>query len=285
MFGSLKTIVGVMTDAPPDDITFESVLAFQWHEMTYQWTTVAMSRIANLGLAPSTANRHLYALRGVLKECWRLGFMSQEDYARAVDLKPIIGSRLSKGRSLEAWEIRALLNDCLQRKPKPSHIRDAAMIAVLYTNGLRRAEMVNINLEDFNAETGCITVIGKRNKQRTVYVTNKARTLLDKWLDVRGDWSGRIFCPIDKYGNVVQSTLTDQAVYLMLKRRGENAGLAPFSPHDMRRSFIGDLLDAGVDISTVANMAGHDSVEVTRKYDRRGERAKRDASAKLDLPL
>lgn len=157
MFGSLKTIVGVMTDAPPDDITFESVMAFQWHEMTYQWTTVAMSRIANLGLAPSTANRHIYALRGVLKECWRLGLMSQEDYARAVDLKPIIGSRLPKGRSLEAWEIRALLNDCLQRKPKPSHIRDAAMIAVLYTNGLRRAEMVNINLEDFNAETGCIS--------------------------------------------------------------------------------------------------------------------------------
>jgi len=101
---------------------------------------------------------------------------------------------------------------------------------------------------------------------------------------VRGGFPGPLFVPIHKGGELINRRLTTQAIFNMLRKRGEDAGVSEFSPHDLRRSFISDLLDAGADISTVAKMAGHASVNTTARYDRRPEDAKRKAANLLHVP-
>src|SRR5690242_17195204 len=86
--------------------------------LRYEHTAAMRAILAGRGLAPATANRHLAALRGVLRECWRLGYVGVEDYQRAVDVQPIRGSRLPRGRSLEAGELARLFDACAGGRPR-----------------------------------------------------------------------------------------------------------------------------------------------------------------------
>lgn len=192
------------------------------------------------------------ALRSTLKAAWRLGQMTGEDYYRARDVQNVTGETLPAGRELSDGEIAALLNVC-QVDPGPAGARDAALIALLYGGGLRRAEVVKLDLDDYDPETGRLVVRGKRRKERTAYLANGAARAMEDWLLVRELDPGPLFWPINKGGRLENRRLTTQAIYNVLKKRAKEAGVSTFSPHDMRRTFVSDLLEAGADIAPLYN--------------------------------
>ncbi len=139
----------------------------------------------------------------------------------------------------------------------PAGIRDAALIAISYAAGLRRSEIINLDLKHFDRTTMTLTVTGKRNKTRTIPIDGGALEALLDWIGMRGEWPGALFIRIVKGGRMTMERLTPQAVYHIQHQRAAAAEVAPFSPHDLRRTFAGDLLDAGVDLPTVQKLMGH----------------------------
>ena len=150
-------------------------------------------------------------------------------------------------------------------------LRDSALMAVGYGAGLRRFEIAALNVGDWNpAEQSLRISHGKGDKPRIVYLSDSAARCVARWLELRPGAAddSPLFCPVNKAGRVADRRLTDQAIYNMLEKRRTQAGIKAFSPHDLRRSFISDPLDAGADLSAVADLAGHTNLNTTIKYDR-----------------
>ncbi len=273
---ALEVIANLLIGSP-------DLLAVRWGKLRFQHTAAVRARLA-ASYSPASANRMICALRGVLKAAWRLGQMTAEQRARASDLERIKGSTLPAGRYITPGEMQALMTTC-ENDLTPAGPRDAALIACMYPGGLRRDEVVKLNLEDYNLDTGELTVKhGKGNKARIAHLTNGATRAMADWLAIRGNDPGPLLWPINKGGHLQYRGMTNQAVYNALAKRAELAGVSDITPHDLRRTFISDLLDAGADISTVAGMAGHENVTTTQRYDRRPEAAKAKAAGLLHLP-
>lgn len=253
----------------------------EWGAVRFQHAAAVRSKLLETQSA-ATVNKKLAALRGVTRAAFLLGQMSAEDYTRVREIERVKGESVPAGRALGEGEIEALLRACAKDKG-PVGVRDGAIIALLRM-GLRRAEVCALDVKDFDAQAGALKVRGKGNKVRIVYIKNGAARWLDDWLKVRGDAPGAVFFRVLKGGRIIQQRITAQTVFDLLQRRAKQAGVKDVSPHDFRRTFVGDLLDAGADISTVQRLAGHDSVETTARYDRRGEGAKQKATELLLVP-
>jgi len=276
MRGALDNIARILTAGNADALTCN------WAALRFQHTAAIRAQLIER-YAPATARRHLSALRGTLKAAWRLGQIDSENYRRAVDLESVKGETLPAGRMLTSEEIAALMAACAN-DPSPAGARDSAMIALLVVAGPRRAEIVGLDVADYDADTGAVTIRhGKSSKERVVYVDNGAKDALDDWLGVRGPMDGPLFVPVHQSGRMRIARMTTQAVYNILGKRAREASIEDASPHDMRRTAISNLIEV-TDLATAQKIAGHDDPKTTSRYDRRGERAKREVAARVSVP-
>ncbi|MFN8469345.1 MAG: tyrosine-type recombinase/integrase [Caldilineaceae bacterium] len=206
---ALEVIANLATPGTPAD-------TFPWGALRYQHTQAIRAALASRYDA-ATANKMLSALRQVLKAAWRLGQFrptpkeiqdakandapvpsGSDLYMAAADIANVKGEKPDQaaGHALTLGDIMALVGTCTDGTNAGA--RDAAILAVAYAGGLRRAEIVGLTLANFDAPNGVLTVKGKRNKSRTVPLQNGALTAVNDWLDVRGKAPGALFLAVGK---------------------------------------------------------------------------------------
>jgi integrase len=201
-----------------------------------------------VGAPVCSANAYLSALRGVLRECWRLGWMGTDDCLRAVELDPVPGQGVARGRHLAGGELRALFEH-LARDLRPIARHDAAALALLLGAGVRRTELAGLLRQDLDTESGRLLVRGKGRKERVAWLAPTALPAVRDWLRVRGDQGGPLLNPVLKGGRLQERALSAQAVYDLCLKLVREAAILQASPHDFRRTWLGELLEVA-DLST-----------------------------------
>lgn len=154
---------------------------------------------------------------------------------------------------------RALLETC--KRGQSTELRDKAVLLLLLDTGVRLAEFLSLNINDVDLFTGAIQIrSGKGRKPRNVYLGEKSRRALRRYINSRTDFNRAVW--ISKSGE----RLTGEGLRMMLRRRAEQAKAPVPSPHDFRRAFAIGRWRAGLDILTISKLMGHSSLQVLNRY-------------------
>ncbi len=257
------------------------------HELTEKhiWDyRVSLSRHINKmnkqTLKRSTQNYYLIALRNLLK------YFSNKDILSL----PAEKIKLAKSKSdervvnfLNLSQVKNLLE--IPRTSSITDLRDKAILEVLFSTGLRVAELVSLNKEQvkITPETKYleIVVIGKGNRPRPVYLSNRAVNWLKKYLDKRDDAEKALFINY-KGPKKASRRLSRRSVENIVKKYALLAGIPSFtSPHTLRHSFATDLLMQGVDLREVQEFLGHKNIATTQIYAHVTSKKLRDTHKKF----
>ena len=141
-------------------------------------------------------------------------------------------------------------------------IRDLAIIDLLYSTGIRVGELVNLNKDDVDFENRECIVIGKGNKERTVYFDARTKLHLMNYLKSRKDNNPALFVSLDK----PYDRLNISGVEVRLRKLGRSLGLEKVHPHKFRRTMATRAIDKGMPIEQVQQLLGHNQIDTTMCY-------------------
>lgn len=254
---------------------------YPWEQLNYAAVAKVRAALLDDGYAVSSVNMALSALRGLAQTAFNLNCMNSEALVRIRSVKRVSGDIQRKGRALDKQEIRALIKAAKQHLQPVRRYRDAAIVLTLCGTGLRAGELVKLERRDY--ENGILTVRqGKGRKYREIHVADAVDKAIRAWLKVSvNETDSALFRRIQRSGKVTSQPLTTTGLTGILAELQHTSGIARFTPHDMRRTFITRLLEQGVDINTVRQLAGHSDISTTTRYDYRGESMKISASRRL----
>ena len=150
-------------------------------------------------------------------------------------------------------------------------LRDRAILELLFSTGMRVSELVSLNRDKLDSQRNEISVIGKSNKIRVVFISSDCRYWLQKYLDARtDDWKPMFI----RYAKEVQTLdsgekmrLTTRSIQRIVEKYSKKAGIPIHTtPHVLRHSFATDLLINGADLRSIQEMLGHESITTTQIY-------------------
>lgn len=179
----------------------------------------------------------------------------------------------------------------------PLGARDRALLLVGFAGAFRRSELVSLDVGDveFRAEGLMVTLRRSKTDQEGAgreiavpYGSNPDTCpvrALRAWLDASGISSGALFRAIDRHGNLQPGRLSDKAVALVVKRCAEKAGLdaSRFAGHSLRSGLATAAAQAGASERSIMEQTGHKSLQMVRRYIRRGSLFRDNAAAKVGL--
>lgn len=173
---------------------------------------------------------------------------------------------------LDDDQLKKLFN--VQDLNKRSGVRDRALLEMLFSTGLRVSELVKLNRDDVNLNSGEFSVVGKGRKLRTVYMSPSAKEWVQRYLTTRGGdaftplflrYSGKKMESEDYNGESLR--LTVRSVQRLVKKYILRAGISvDATPHTLRHSFATGLLREGADLRSVQELLGHSNVSTTQIY-------------------
>ena len=217
-------------------------------------------------LALITQNYHLIALRGFL------------NYLSKRSIPSMAPNKIELPR-VHRKQVTFLYNDEVERifdavpdGDEISHLRDRAILELLYSSGLRVSELIGLNRDHVNTTRREFTVRGKDQKDRPVFISKSAATRLELYLRARTDSLIPLFLSYSRNTQAPSTSgdyrrLNQRSVQRMVAKYARLAGITKrVSPHTMRHSFATDLLMNGADIRSVQSMLGHSSIATTQVY-------------------
>lgn len=217
-------------------------------------------------LAVRTRNHHLTVLRAFLR------YLLQEE---ELDVYP--PDRIRRFKETQR-QVKVLTAEELVRMLDAPNLetragkRDAAIMKLFFSTGLRLAELRALNCKDINVQTREISVKGKRGKVRVVFLSDSSVDALKAYLDTRTDHLNPLFIRNPEKAVEIMPPgenfrLSRISIYNLVKKYALQAGIVSDpSPHTLRHSFATDLLRNGADLRSVQELLGHQDLSTTQIY-------------------
>lgn len=253
--------------------------SYPWEQLDYGKVAKIRACLLDDGYAVATVNMALAALRSLAQTAFNLHRLDAETLARIKAVKRVKGDPIRHGRALSRLEVRLLLKSAKNHSEPARICRDTAILLTLCGAGLRAGELVKLQEGDYS--DGLLIVRqGKGRKYREIHVAPTVANALTAWLAIKGEGDA-LFTKVHRSGQPAAGVLTTAGLTAILEQLRATANVTEFTPHDLRRTFITQLLEQGVDINTVRKLAGHSDISTTARYDHRGDEARISASQKL----
>jgi integrase/recombinase XerC len=212
-------------------------------------------------LTPATINRRLAAIRSLVKLARMLGLVP---WKLEVEGMKSEGYRDTRGPGRMGF--RDMLH-VLDRRRDTKAVRDRAILRCLFDLGLRRAEVLHLDVHDLDRRAGTLAVLGKgRTQKELLTLPPETKAAIDAWLMIRGEGAGPLFHSLDRArkGN---GRLTGAGLYDIVRKLGNKAGLKVW-PHGLRHAAITEALDlTGGNVRAVQKFSRHRDVRVIERYD------------------
>jgi site-specific recombinase XerD len=216
-------------------------------------------------LKKTTQHYYLIALRALL------------NYFTHRDIQSLPAAKVNLGKiDLKNQKIKFLSLEQIQRlldSPDPktkNGLRDKALMELLFSTGMRVAELMSLNVDQINLKNKDmeLSIIGKGNKTRTVYISEHAMRWLKEYLASRTDNSPALFINHRPSSDIDDDKrLTVRSIERIIKHYVKLTGLPTYtSPHTLRHSYATDLLSQGVDLRSIQEFLGHSHIATTQVY-------------------